>query len=130
VTSKYRASLTILGLVQTERMGRTITQQRYVLTPDFALKLLILNERRKVHQNVILSGNTGIGKTELMSLFSLVINSDSELLPDILFETSDFIFRSIIHDNTKPGYVLRHPKFAQYVRGKSPNYECKVKVMF
>ena len=115
-----------LGLFKTARMVNIITQQRYVLTPDFALKLLILNERRKVHQNVILSGNTGIGKTELMSLFSLVINSDSELLPDILYETADFIYRNIIHDGAQKGNVLRIPKFSQYLKDKSPLNNPKV----
>jgi hypothetical protein len=51
-----------LGLLDTSRMINLIEQQKYVLTPDFALKLLILNERRKTQQNVILSGATGVGK--------------------------------------------------------------------
>ena len=74
-----------------------IVQQGYVLTPDFALKLLLLNDCRNARQNVILSGDTGnlwnsfikvtkigVGKTELLSILSLAINNDTELIPDII----------------------------------------------
>jgi len=50
-------------------MIRNITQQKYVLTPDFAIKLLIINERRKIGRNIVFSGGTGVGKTETLDLF-------------------------------------------------------------
>jgi len=37
----------------------------YVLTPDFALKLYILNERRKAGISTLFSGDTGVGKVLL-----------------------------------------------------------------
>lgn len=117
-----------IGLNQTNRMVNLIEQQQYVLTPDFALKLLILNERRKVRQNVIFCGNTGVGKTELMSLFSLVINSDSDILPDILYETSKLIYDSILHDDSRRRPVLRCAEFNQWARAIDPSKN-KIKVI-
>eukprot|EP01114_Cavostelium_apophysatum_P014001 TRINITY_DN3512_c0_g1_i9.p1 TRINITY_DN3512_c0_g1~~TRINITY_DN3512_c0_g1_i9.p1 ORF type:complete len:5234 (+),score=1501.00 TRINITY_DN3512_c0_g1_i9:231-15932(+) len=103
-----------LGLLKTERMRSIVQQQNYVLTPDFSLKLVILNERRKILQNVILSGDTGVGKTELLSLYSTIINSDSDLVPDLLFETHMFVFdRLITSPETKN---LRHPNFQVYAK--------------
>jgi len=37
----------------------------YVLTPDFALKLFVLNERRKIGIPTIFCGDTGVGKVSL-----------------------------------------------------------------
>lgn len=43
---------------------RTIlARQQFALSADFAIKLLILNERRRVGANVILCGDTGVGKS-------------------------------------------------------------------
>lgn len=45
-------------MVHFEKCLYIINQQKYVLTPDFALKLLIIHERLKAGQAVILSGDT------------------------------------------------------------------------
>ncbi len=57
-----------LGLHHTDRMVQRIQQQNYVLTSDFALKLLILNEKRKANQNVILSGGDAYGHALMIDL--------------------------------------------------------------
>jgi len=41
----------------------------YVLTPDFALKLYVLNERRKAGIPTLFSGDTGVGKVCEFSFF-------------------------------------------------------------
>jgi len=103
-----------LGLSDTSKMWNIIKQQRYVLTPDFALKLLILNERRKVGLNVVLSGDTGVGKTELLNLYSLAINSDSSLVADLLYLLRMFIKDHLLQIT---GQGLVHKNFAQYLKG-------------
>lgn len=37
---------------------------------DFGIKLLVLNERKRVGANVILRGDTGTGKSELFAVYS------------------------------------------------------------
>jgi len=99
-----------LGILRTERMIRIIEQQRYVLTPDFALKLLVLNERRRSGMSVILSGDTGTGKTEMVNFFAVLINSDSELVPDILELAKQWLETQLF--STAPA-LLKHPEFKQ-----------------
>ncbi|KAL6077130.1 Replication factor C small subunit [Balamuthia mandrillaris] len=84
-----------LGLTRTDKMWRIVEQQGYVLTPDFAVKLLILNEKRRIRMNVVLSGDTGVGKTEMLNLYSVIVNSDSQLVPDLLFEMRTFLMEEI-----------------------------------
>lgn len=89
-----------------------IIQQKYVLTPDFAVKLLLVHERLKAGQAVILSGDTvlsflfllpdiyiavqGVGKTELFNLYSVIINADSTHVPDILDLFYEFIYSTLL----------------------------------
>ena len=69
--AELRAKLAIgVNLERTNLMWNVVDLTKYVLTPDFALKLLVLNERRKVNSSVILCGGTGVGKTELLTFFS------------------------------------------------------------
>ena len=74
------------GLSDPTRITRVLKAMGYVLSNDFAIKLLILNERRRVKANVILCGDTGVGKSEVFSLYSTVVNADSEVIPDMLME--------------------------------------------
>jgi hypothetical protein len=54
-----------LGLLDTSKIHTVLSNSKYVLTSDFALKLLLLNEMRKVGRSIILSGDTGVGKVRL-----------------------------------------------------------------
>ncbi len=64
-----RAALSsALGIERSERVVNVVERLDYVLTADFAAKLVTLNERRKVQSNVILVGDTGVGKVILSSL--------------------------------------------------------------
>jgi hypothetical protein len=60
---------------------KVLIPKNYVLTPDFALKLMILNGKRKSGQNVIISGGTGVGKTELLHIFIELLNYSSHFRP-------------------------------------------------
>jgi hypothetical protein len=80
-----------LGLVHTDRLIRLLESHNYVLTPDFATKLLLLSERKKVNANVILCGGTGIGKTEMLVFWASVLNANSDVQPDAGFLLSKYI---------------------------------------
>lgn len=60
-----------LGIEDSGYMRRIVATSEFHLTPDFAVKLLALHNRRATDQNVILSGQTGVGKTELLSFYAL-----------------------------------------------------------
>ena len=60
--------------------------QGYVLTPDFVLKLLLLNDFCRARQNVVLSGDTGSGKTELLTVFSRLANLRQSVAPGLLVQ--------------------------------------------
>lgn len=50
-------------------------ESHYVLTLDFALKMLDIHERRKCKIPVIIEGETGVGKTALIEMLSNLWNS-------------------------------------------------------
>ena len=49
-----------------------IDNEKYVLTSDFVMKMININERRLCGVPVIIEGETGVGKTELMRILSLL----------------------------------------------------------
>eukprot|EP01080_Neovahlkampfia_damariscottae_P009915 gene9915-2237_t len=60
---------------------KILKQRNYVLTTDFAVKMTILNEKRKRGHNVIISGGTGVGKTELLHMFTEILNFNEDFKP-------------------------------------------------
>ena len=67
--------------VPVERCRSLLEGRGYVLTPDFAMKLMFLNTCRGSNQNVVFSGDTGTGKSELLEVFSQLINLGSPVIP-------------------------------------------------
>ena len=51
-----------------------IDEANYVLTLDFALKMLNIHERRECRVPAILEGETGVGKTALVKMLSELWN--------------------------------------------------------
>ena len=51
-----------------------IDRANYVLTLDFALKMLNIHERRECRDPAILEGETGVGKTALVKMLSELWN--------------------------------------------------------
>ena len=47
-----------------------LSEENYILTLDFVLKMLKINERRKCNIPVIIEGETGVGKTALIEMLS------------------------------------------------------------
>lgn len=114
--SPFRAAIAPgLGLREDGSVLRIISQQRYVMTPDFGFKLMVLNERRKVGQNVILAGDTGVGKTEMLRMYAVVINSDSSIVADLQFALRCFLMDELLlTDKRQPVHV----SFKKYLRGQ------------
>ena len=51
-----------------------IKETKYVLTKDFTLKMLNIHERKECGMPVIIEGETGVGKTFLLEVLSLLWN--------------------------------------------------------
>ena len=51
-----------------------IKSNKYVLTKDFAYKMLNIHERKECGMPVIIEGETGVGKTFLLEMLSLLWN--------------------------------------------------------
>eukprot|EP01088_Endostelium_zonatum_P014249 TRINITY_DN3042_c0_g1_i1.p1 TRINITY_DN3042_c0_g1~~TRINITY_DN3042_c0_g1_i1.p1 ORF type:complete len:4305 (+),score=884.29 TRINITY_DN3042_c0_g1_i1:1356-12917(+) len=108
-------------------MRNIIMHQNYVMTPTFANKLMIIDERRRCKQPIILSGDTGLGKTEMLSLYSLIINQDIQtkqgyVVADLLEETINFVENIILLNEQG---VPRHPELDKYLVRTGNKYRMK-----
>jgi len=75
-----------LGLDSSKMISILQRGAGYVLTPDFALKLFVLNERRKAGVSTLFEGDTGVGKTEILRIYMEILNSRANVMPDFFFE--------------------------------------------
>eukprot|EP01133_Synstelium_polycarpum_P003415 gene3415-3878_t len=76
----------------------------YVLTPDFAIRLLFLHNKVKNQRSLVLTGDTGVGKTFILLFYSLLVNAKNNSLPDILFDIKEVINSQI---KANPDFILR-----------------------
>ena len=53
---------------------KIIDDNNYVLTLDYTLKMINIHERRECGMPVIIEGETGVGKTELLKMLSKLWN--------------------------------------------------------
>ena len=56
-----------------------IDDENYVLTLDFAIKMLQIHERYECGEPVIIQGETGVGKTALIQMLSKLWNSSLDM---------------------------------------------------
>ena len=63
-----------MGVKLLDRRINIFDENDYVLTLDFALKMLNIHERRKCKVPVIIEGETGVGKTALIEMLSKLWN--------------------------------------------------------
>ena len=63
-----------LGIPLVQDRLKLIDDSDYVLTLDFASKMLNIHERRKCGIPVIIEGETGVGKTALIQMLSKLWN--------------------------------------------------------
>ena len=62
-----------IGL-QFNQVQRLLRAKEFVLTADFAYKLLLVHERKLARFAVILEGETGVGKTFLLEMYAMLLN--------------------------------------------------------
>lgn len=60
--------------IQIKGTLKDIDEQKYVLTLDYALKMLDIHERYQCGIPVIIEGETGVGKTALVDMLSILWN--------------------------------------------------------
>ena len=74
-----------IGVSETT-LQRVVQVQSFCIMPEFAVRLLVLNEFVRIGTPVILKGETGTGKTELLMLLSSLLNCDERVFPDMTFQ--------------------------------------------
>ena len=60
--------------IQENNLASLIDEHKYVMTLDYAVKMLSVHERSKCGVPVIINGETGVGKTFLLEMLSLLWN--------------------------------------------------------
>ncbi|EGC39105.1 hypothetical protein DICPUDRAFT_45417 [Dictyostelium purpureum] len=55
-------------------ISKICSDSGYILTPEFALRLIILHDRLRSGKSVVLNGDTGVGKTKMLHFYSLILN--------------------------------------------------------
>ena len=53
---------------------KIIDDDNYILTLDYALKMINIHERKECGMPVVIEGETGVGKTELLKMLSKLWN--------------------------------------------------------
>ncbi|GAM22490.1 hypothetical protein SAMD00019534_056650 [Acytostelium subglobosum LB1] len=81
-------------------------QFKYVLTPEFAIRLMTLHNKVKNQRSLVLTGDTGVGKTFILLFYSLMINAKNDKMPDILYDLKERI-NNIIAKNSVNGFELK-----------------------
>lgn len=71
---------------------KIIDESNYVMTLDYALKMINIHERKECGMPVIIEGETGVGKTELLKMLSKFWNFTFEVQ---LKEQKDLVLKEI-----------------------------------
>ena len=70
-----------------EIVSKLLQDKKFVLTYDFALKLLLVLERKRSGLPLIIEGETGVGKTYLLEMFSLLLNAQAAESSETTYST-------------------------------------------
>ena len=81
-----------------------IDDENYILTLDYTLKMLNIHERRECGIPVIIEGETGVGKTELLKILSKLWNYTWV----VQWSEIKRKFQSILRDIQDSEFVLFH----------------------
>ncbi|KAH3763811.1 AAA+ ATPase [Pelomyxa schiedti] len=79
-----------------ENIQEVIERKKYILTPDFALKMLLVYDHMNAGTNLVISGGTGTGKTELLDVFGTLLNSRTKLTPNLVSKTNKFVLGKML----------------------------------
>jgi len=77
--------------LHSEQFLSLINMYGFVFTPEIALRLLVIKNKLHVNKSLVLTGDTGVGKTFLLMFYSLLINAKFNFIPDILGQIRDSI---------------------------------------
>ncbi|KYQ93119.1 hypothetical protein DLAC_05744 [Tieghemostelium lacteum] len=88
---------------RTEIISNLVNQHGFVLTNELVLQLIILNNKMKNKRPMILTGDTGVGKTFFLKMFSLLINASIDKTLDIIFEIKETVNK-----------VLKEPYYKEF----------------
>eukprot|EP01012_Entosiphon_sulcatum_P025672 TRINITY_DN3101_c0_g1_i1.p1 TRINITY_DN3101_c0_g1~~TRINITY_DN3101_c0_g1_i1.p1 ORF type:complete len:3317 (+),score=464.94 TRINITY_DN3101_c0_g1_i1:26-9952(+) len=100
----------LLGIRNTSIVSDLLREAEYLLTPDALIKNVLLHEKRRSGQNAVVVGDTGLGKTMLLRLLSLLMNADSRIFPNRRQLLFDWLKQKL--GSPDPNLPQR-PKFAQ-----------------
>ena len=74
---KFRTGSRELFPVSVQELQAVLTQSKYVLTLDYAVKMINIHERKLCGLPVVIQGETGVGKTCLLETLSKLWNLSS-----------------------------------------------------
>jgi hypothetical protein len=77
----------MFGLRDGPRLKTILEDAGFVLTSEVVGQLLLLHGRRRAREPLIFEGDTGVGKSFLLELFSVLVNQD----PSIVFSGRDHL---------------------------------------
>ena len=60
--------------IPVDSCNEVMAEEKYVVTLDFVLKMLNINERKQCSIPVVIEGETGVGKTALVEILSKLWN--------------------------------------------------------
>ena len=87
---------------------KAIVESNYVLTLDYALKMLAVNERWKCGVPVIIEGETGVGKTALIEVLSklwncAIVQVFEKTKKDVIFYLQQALGELEVYENIEVG---------------------------
>ncbi|XP_065844233.1 uncharacterized protein [Oscarella lobularis] len=57
-----------------ETVDALVRKKRFVLTEEFAYKIILLHQRKEARASVVIEGETGVGKTFLLEMYAMLLN--------------------------------------------------------
>ncbi len=98
---RIRATLSALFGFATETswMRVVLEESRFVLTQQLLTRLLHLHGRRDIGAAVVLAGDTGVGKSFMLQLYSRIVNADPRLFVALRQQLS-LVLRALGHSGS------------------------------
>ncbi|EFA81451.1 hypothetical protein PPL_05439 [Heterostelium album PN500] len=93
----FKASVcTTFGIASRTYLINELCQKySFVMTPDFGLRLMILHNKIKNQRSLVLTGDTGVGKTFILIFYSLMVNTSNNAIPSIQYEIKETINKCV-----------------------------------